>query len=155
MSEKRPVFIQIMSPKLEDTVAVLEAVKGKERSWTEFAKESGINPSTMSRVINGKQKNPLTIKTLKSCSSIVSRSKVELDSFILRCSGIISSEKQKDMVDDHMAQRDKINAIYDAIDQSVLNSLVNRFIAFSRVDSVGDGSPNEEEIKRLFGDIPF
>ncbi len=30
MSEKRPVFIQIMSPKLEDTVAVLEAVKGKE-----------------------------------------------------------------------------------------------------------------------------
>lgn len=80
-------------------------------------------------------------------------SKVELDSFILRCSGIISSEKQKDMVDDHMAQRDKIDAIYDAIDQSVLNSLVNRFIAFSRVDSVGDGSPNEEEIKRLFGDI--
>lgn len=58
-----------------------------------------------------------------------------------------------------MAQRDKIdaiiNAIYDAIDQSVLNSLVNRFIAFSRVDSIGDGSPNEEEIKRLFGDIPF
>ena len=52
-----------------------------------------------------------------------------------------------------MAQRDKIDAIYDAIDQSVLNSLVNRFIAFSRVDSVGDGSPNEEEIKRLFGDI--
>lgn len=85
----------------------------------------------------------------------MSRSKVELDSFILRCSGIISSEKQKDMVDDHMAQCDKIDAIYDAIDQSVLNSLVNRFIAFSRVDSVGDGSPNEEEIKRLFGDIPF
>lgn len=87
----------------------------------------------------------------------MSRSKVELDSFILRGSGIISSEKQKDMVDDHMAQRDKIdaiiNAIYDAIDQSVLNSLVNRFIAFLRVDSVGDGSPNEEEIKRLFGDI--
>lgn len=41
MSEKRPVFIQIMSPKLEDTVAVLEAVNGKERSWAEFAKESG------------------------------------------------------------------------------------------------------------------
>ena len=59
------MFIQIMSPKLEDTVAVLEAVKGKERSWTEFAKESGINPSTVSRVINGKQKNPLTIKTLE------------------------------------------------------------------------------------------
>ena len=54
-----------------------------------------------------------------------------------------------------MAQRNKIDAIYDAIDQSVLNSLVNRFIAFSRVDSVGDGSPSEEEIKRLFGDIPF
>ena len=78
---------------------------------------------------------------------------MEFDAFILNCSGLIDSDKQKDMVNDHMAARDEIDAVYDAIDQSVLNSLVNRYIAFSRVDHVGSGSPNEEEIMRLFGNI--
>lgn len=154
MSEKRPTYIQILTPKLEGTVATLEAAKGKERSWAEFAKESGINPSTMSRVINGKQKNPLTVKTLeKLFEHRDSGCDMEFDAFILNCSGLIDSDKQKDMVNDHMAARDEIDAVYDAIDQSVLNSLVNRYIAFSRVDHVGSGSPNEEEIMRLFGNI--
>jgi len=153
MSEKRPTYIQLMSPKLENVVSVLTAAKGKERGWAEYARDCGINPSTMSRIINGKLKNALSVKTLdKLYDHRVEGCDISRDDFLL-ANGWIDKDKQRDMVDQHMAERDELDRIYDLMEQSIISSLYRRNIPFTRLGHVGDGTPNEEEILKLFGNI--
>ncbi len=153
MSEKRPTYIQMMSPKQEDLVAMLSDAKGSVRGWAEYAKDCGINPSTMSRIINGKLKSPLSIKTLeKLYEHRADTCKVTFDQFIL-ASGMIDCKKQRTMMDKHIAQREEIDRTGDLIERSIVNSLYDRSIQFTRIDHVGDDSPDNEEILDLFGNI--
>ena len=155
MSEKHPAYVQVLSPKLEDVIDVLTKARGTDRSWSDYAKDSSINPSTMSRIINGKQKSPLTIKTIeKLFDHRAETCKLTFDQFLL-ANGYIDSEKQRDYVDQTRAFRDEIDRAYDVIERSIVNSLYDRGISFDRVDHVGDGTPNEEEILNLFGNVPF
>lgn len=153
MSEKRPTYIQMMSPNQEELVAMLSKAKGSTRGWAEYAKDCGINPSTMSRIINGKLKSPLSIKSLeKLYKHRVDTCKVTFDQFIL-ASGMIDCNKQRSMVDKHIAQREKIDKTGDLIERSIVNGLYERSIQFTRLDHVDENLPDDEEIISLFGKI--
>lgn len=153
MSEKRPTYIQIMSPNQEALVDILTLARGPIRGWAEYAKDCGINPSTMSRIINGKLKSPLSIKTLEKLYEHRNEAcKVTFDQFILS-SGMVNCDKQRDLIDERQAQRDEIDRVDELIERSIINGLFDRSIQFSRINHVGDGCPREEEILALFGDI--
>ena len=84
MSERRPKYIQMMSPNQDALVDMLTLARGPIRSWAEYAKDCGVNPSTMSRIINGKLKSPLTIKTLEKLYEHRDEAcKVTFDQFII------------------------------------------------------------------------
>lgn len=153
MSEKRPTYVQMMSPNQEALVEILTLARGPVRGWSEYAKDCGINPSTMSRIINGKLKSPLSIKTLEKLYLHRDEAcKLTFDQFILP-TGMVDCEKQRDYIDEQRAQRDEIDKVDELIERSIVNSLYNRNILFSRIDHVGNDSANEEEILALFGDI--
>lgn len=153
MSEKRPHYVQVMSPKLEDVVVALTNAKGADRGWADYANDCGINPSTMSRIINGKLKSALSVKTLdKLYQGRAATCKMSFDAFLI-ANGYIDEDKQRDMVDQRIAIHDKLDRILDLTEKCIVTGLYNRDIPFTRVEHVGDGTPNEEEILKLFGDI--
>lgn len=153
MSERRPHYVQMMTPKLEDVVAVLTNAKGADRGWADYAKDCGINPSTMSRIINGKLKSALSVKTLeKLYQGRAATCKMSLDAFLI-ANGYIDEDKQRDMVDQRMAIHDELDRTLDLMEKCIVTGLYSRDIPFTRVEHVGDGTPNEEEILKLFGNI--
>ena len=153
MSEKRPVYIQMMSPKLETVVSVLTDAKGQERSWADYAKDCGINPSTMSRVINGKLKSALSVKTLdKLYRNRAESCKLSYEEFLL-INGWIDKDKQRDMIDQSIAEHDEFDRLYDCMVQTITSGFYKRSIPYTRLDRIGDRTPNEEEIMKLFGNI--
>ena len=153
MSERRPKYIQMMSPNQDALVDMLTLARGPIRSWAEYAKDCGVNPSTMSRIINGKLKSPLTIKTLEKLYEHRDEAcKVTFDQFIIP-SGMVDCDRQRTLIDERQAQRDEIDKVDELIARSIINGLYDRSIQFSRIKHVGDGCPREEEILTLFGDI--
>ncbi|MBQ3268375.1 MAG: helix-turn-helix transcriptional regulator [Clostridia bacterium] len=153
MSEKRPVYIQIMSPKLDSVIDALTKAKGPDRGWAEYANDCGISPSTMSRIINGKLKSPLSIRTLqKLYDHRAETCKMSFDDFIM-ANGMIERDKQRDIVDEHVARRDELDRIANLIERSIVNGLYDRSLTFTRLEHIGDGTPNEQEIMMLFGNI--
>lgn len=153
MSEKRPVYIQMMSPKLETVVNVLTDAKGPERGWAEYARDCGINPSTMSRIINGKLKSALSVKTLEKLYEHRSDScKISYENFLL-ANGWIDKDRQRDIIDQSIAEQDEFDRVYDCMVQTITSSFYKRSIPYTRLDRIGEGTPNEEEIMKLFGDI--
>lgn len=153
MSEKRPHYIQVMSPQLDDVIDALSKAKGADRNWADYAKDCGINPSTMSRIINGKQKNSLTVKTLeKLYDHRAVTCKLSFEQFLL-ANGYLDSDKQRNYVDQTRAFRDEIDKTYELMERSIVNSLYDRGISFERIEHIGDGTPNEEEILKLFGNV--
>lgn len=150
MSEKRPTYIQLMSPKLENVVSVLTDAKGQERSWAEYAKDCGINPSTMSRIINGKLKSALSVKTLDKLYAHRAEScELSRESFLL-ANGWIDKDKQRDMIDQHMAEHDKVDQIFDSMEQTIVRGFYKRGIPFTRLDDVAGIEEDNEEGLKLF-----
>lgn len=153
MSERRPHYVQMMSPKLDDVVAVLTNAKGADRGWAEYAKDCGINSSTMSRIINGKLKSALSVRTLeKLYQHRAETCKMNFEAFLI-ASGYVDEDKQRDMIDQRIALNDELDRIFDLTEKCIVTGLYNRDIPFTRIDHVSDGTPNEEEIKKLFGNI--
>ena len=134
MSEKKG-YIQVRTPDVSRIAEIVLVAKGVERTMAKFAEDTGINPSTLSRIVNGKIKKPLTMDVIEAVIDKKSSScEISMEELI-RANGMMEQEAYE-----HRSHRDPFIMRRRAADDRmvsmktiILNELYRRSIAYKKV----------------------
>lgn len=146
-------YKQIQTPDVSKIAEIVLAAKGVERTMAKFSEDTGINPSTLSRIANGKIKKPLTIDVIDAIIEKSSPSCEYNKDALIRANG---------MIDPHKSSWHKtINSFYDRelitkdrlmkMRTIILNELYIRNVGFKKVALL---DRKEDFILREFGRTP-
>lgn len=111
--EKKIEYVQTHTPDIMRLGELVIAAKGPNRTMAQFAKECNVGPSTLSRIANGKIRNPLTEDVIRAIYEHRDKdSKISLNEF-MRANGFRPKIDQD--------QRNGINGSYESRREEAFN----------------------------------
>jgi len=132
-------YQQVLAPDCSRIAEIILAARGEERTMVQFAEITGINTATLSRLLNGKMKRPLTVNVINAVMDHKSPSCEFSKEDMFRANGMVDSDTYERRYR-NARPRDKKqirNERVAIMKKIIVNELYNRNVAFKKED------PNE------------
>ena len=139
-------MIQSYAPDKQKLAELVIKAKGSDRTMAQFAADTGISPPTLSRIVNGKINNPLSLDLL---DKIYTHRCAEADfSFTMLqiANGMVASqvmERGKDFVERFTSRQEEGIALERHAKNAIINAVIDRGAVVQSIPSDFDSRRNE------------
>lgn len=135
-------YVQIATPDKLEIAHLIDIAKGPKRTQEQYAQACGISAPTLSRIVNGKNKKPLSVDIIKKLCANAFEKGDELFRMIIRANGMVCKEdhdRRALQYDRHRYTRaNELKDLYAKIKNIIVTKLFDIGAVFSCIKA----SPN-------------